>query len=212
MPTTTARLLTPFVGPRSAALLLFCFALSVSGCGSSDGDSSPNPTGADSAQTDTTGSEDPPLPVAAASRDDFITQRKLHARLKEKNPEYENNAEFGPPEGEITSVVLRDTGVTDLSPLAGLKLQSLDLFQVKVSDLSPLKGMPLVELWAEETAVSDISPLAGMPLKILWLNATAVKDISPLEGMPIEKIENEVHPVGLRSSDTSTVYCRPSAM
>jgi hypothetical protein len=187
MLTIAARLLTPFEGPRCAVLLLIFFALSVSGCGSSDGNSSPISTGADSAQTDATGG-DPPLPVAAAAGDDFLTPRKLHARLKEKNPKYENNAQFAPPDGEIIAVSLRGTAVTDLSPLAGMNLKSLDLFQVKVSDLSPLKGMELVELMADETAVSDISPLAGMPLKTLWLNATPVEDISPLKGMPIEKL------------------------
>ncbi|MBT4865663.1 MAG: hypothetical protein HON53_11200 [Planctomycetaceae bacterium] len=187
MPTIAARLLMPFKGTRCAILLLVCLTVLASGCGGED-DGASNSAGTDSAQTETFKGGDPPLPVAESSGENQLTPRMLHEWLKEKNPEYENNAQFGPQDGEIIAVSLRDTGVTDLSPLAGMKLQSLDLFQTKVSDLSPLEGMPLVELMADETAVSDISPLAGMPLKTLWLNATAVEDISPLKGMPIEKL------------------------
>jgi serine/threonine protein kinase/Leucine-rich repeat (LRR) protein len=96
--------------------------------------------------------------------------------------------------------------LSDLSPLAGMKLERLLCGGTKVSDLSPLQGMPLTELWCNgtqaasllplqrmhltslncgTTQVSDLSPLKGMPLTSLSFYATNVSDLSPLQGMPL---------------------------
>jgi Leucine-rich repeat (LRR) protein len=80
---------------------------------------------------------------------------------------------------------IRLTPVSDLSPLEGMSLKSLDCYQTRVSDLSPLRGMPLTDLNLNYTRVSDLSPLEGMSLTFLDCSRTTVSDLSPLRGMPL---------------------------
>jgi serine/threonine protein kinase/Leucine-rich repeat (LRR) protein len=75
--------------------------------------------------------------------------------------------------------------LTDLSPLRGMPLTSLNIISSPVSDLSPLNGMPVTELNIERTQVSDLRPLKGMPLRALNLYGTPVADLTPLKGMPL---------------------------
>jgi eukaryotic-like serine/threonine-protein kinase len=52
--------------------------------------------------------------------------------------------------------------VRDVSPLAGMKLNTLECDGV--TDLTPLRGMPLAQ-FGDPCGVADIAPLLGMPLK-----------------------------------------------
>lgn len=70
--------------------------------------------------------------------------------------------------------------LSDLSPLAGMKLTTLMCYHNPVKDLSPLRGMPLSDLDVSSTNVESLSPLAGMPLRSLNCLATPVADLSPL--------------------------------
>jgi dipeptidyl aminopeptidase/acylaminoacyl peptidase len=81
--------------------------------------------------------------------------------------------------------------LSDLTPLAGLKLRELRCDWTEVADLTPLRGMPLVTLSLEGTRVSDLRPLggAGMPLQELSLRSTPVSDLSPLQGLPLESLD-----------------------
>ncbi|HEX3726536.1 MAG TPA: hypothetical protein VHV08_09855 [Pirellulales bacterium] len=78
--------------------------------------------------------------------------------------------------------------LADLSPLAGMKLETLYCGGNRVSDLSPLGGMPLSALFCGDTQVSDLSPLRGMPLARLSFHHTQASDLSPLAGMPLTEI------------------------
>ena len=92
---------------------------------------------------------------------------------------------------QVTVLDLRGSGVTDLSPLEGMPLTTLDLsFAGGVTDLSPLDGMPLTSLdLSYALGVTDLSPLEGMPLTSLDLSAAVgVTDLSPLEGMPLTSL------------------------
>ena len=87
----------------------------------------------------------------------------------------------------LTELNLWGTGVSDVSPLAGLtQLTTLDLeFVAVVSDVSPLAGLTqLTWLRLYGTGVSDVSPLAGLT-QLTWLNLgdTGVSDVSPLAGL-----------------------------
>jgi len=86
----------------------------------------------------------------------------------------------------LKSLYVYDNPVSDLSPLAGMPLEELRCYRTGVEDLTPLKGMPLRELWAGETRVADLSPLKGMKLKVLLIDNTPVSDLSPLRGMALE--------------------------
>ena len=87
----------------------------------------------------------------------------------------------------LTSLILRETPVSDLSPLKGMPLTRLYFgFGTPIKDLAPLAGMPLTELCLGGTPVSDLSPLKGMPLTLLVCDRTLVSDLSPLKGVPLE--------------------------
>ncbi len=80
-------------------------------------------------------------------------------------------------------VDLRNTQVSELSPLAELKsLEHLWLHNTQVSDLSPLAELKNLEtLYLYNTPVSDLSPLAELKsLERLQLRNTPVSDLSPL--------------------------------
>jgi len=71
--------------------------------------------------------------------------------------------------------------LSDLSPLAGTKLASLNCTRTEVADLSPLRDMPITRLTCGQTMVSDLSPLAGTPLKALYCGDTLVSNLMPLK-------------------------------
>jgi hypothetical protein len=81
--------------------------------------------------------------------------------------------------------------LTDLSPLRGVPLTSLDIGQSSVSDLGPLQGAPLEDLDLKASKVADLSALRGAPLKFLNIDDTAVADLSPLADSPIENLSME---------------------
>ncbi|MGA2621848.1 MAG: SUMF1/EgtB/PvdO family nonheme iron enzyme, partial [Thermoguttaceae bacterium] len=85
----------------------------------------------------------------------------------------------------LTLLSLYNTRVSDLSPLEGMPLKDLRCQSTPLSDLSPLKGMPLTDLSCDNTPLHDLSPLKGMPLKRLSCGCTAVSDLSPLKVMPL---------------------------
>jgi len=84
--------------------------------------------------------------------------------------------------------------LSDLSPLAGLKLELLGVPFTRVSDLKPLKGMKLTYLNCGGTLITDLKPLAGMPLDQLNCWGAPVKDYSPLSGMPLNHVLGDFEP------------------
>lgn len=141
-------------------------------------------------------------PLARTAAPDFpaiTTEEELRAALKEKNPGFGGQVGVRTDGQNIVIVELRDPAIEDISPLAGLPLQALDLAGCHVTDIRPLEGMRLGILYLEDTGVGDLSPLKGMPLVELRLNHTRVEDISPLRGAPLEQL----YLAGTRVTDLS---------
>ena len=86
-------------------------------------------------------------------------------------------------------------GLSDLSPLKGLRLTSLTLDRTQVTDLTPLKDMKLTYLRIVASPVSDLSPLRDMKLTFLTLDGTQVTDLSPLKDMPLTTLSLDSSPV-----------------
>ncbi len=78
--------------------------------------------------------------------------------------------------------------LSDLSPLQGMPLTTLNCGGTKVSDLSPLKQTQLTNLNCHATPVSDLSPLEGMSLTHLVCSSTQVSNLSPLRGMALTEL------------------------
>lgn len=149
-----------------------------------------------------------PLPAASSSLSAEQVLRHpelLHQRLKAKNPEYNEKAQFAQDQTLGLVGDFNGSRVSDLSPLAGIPFGALDLRGQPISDLRPLKGMPLTLLGIEDTQVADLSPLKGMKLTKLYLNNTPVDDLRPLAGMPL----SELMLVGTRVNDLAPLKGSP---
>ncbi len=85
--------------------------------------------------------------------------------------------------------------LSDLTPLASLKLEELYVGQTEVADLSPLQNMKLQSLYLGGTAVESVAVLRGMPLRILDLQRTAVRDLAPLDGTALRELNLRETPV-----------------
>ena len=95
---------------------------------------------------------------------------------------------LAPLEGmKLVSLNCAFNRITDLRPLQRMPLERLDLTKNPVSDLSPLKGLPLTSLGLRVTRVSDLAPLKGMRLAFLSCSASHVSDLTPLQGMPLKR-------------------------
>ncbi|MFH1918655.1 MAG: leucine-rich repeat domain-containing protein [Planctomycetota bacterium] len=126
--------------------------------------------------------------AAGSDASPITTQEELRAALVKRNPGFDGEV-YAQGDGQTIAVVgLGDSAIEDLSPLAGLPLERLELMGCRVRDLSPLAGMPLRVLGLEQTEVRDIGPLKGMPLSVLSLSHTQVDDISALAGSPLEEL------------------------
>ncbi len=81
----------------------------------------------------------------------------------------------------LTLLDASDTPVKDLTALAACPaLISLDVSQTGVTDLRPLAGLKLGRLAFSKTAVQDLAPLQRMPLRALYCDETKVEDLLPL--------------------------------
>lgn len=111
------------------------------------------------------------------------------AKLKERNPDFDGNVTHKIESGVVTELGVGQH-VVDISPVRALvslkSFQCDQLFGGRVlSDLSPLKGMKLTSVELLFTPVTDLSPLQGMPIHNLSLWGTQVSDLTPLKEMPL---------------------------
>jgi serine/threonine protein kinase/WD40 repeat protein len=118
------------------------------------------------------------------------------AELKRLNPDYQGTPQIGTSDGDIIEIRMNNEGVRDIAPLAALKaLRFVHISndpkrgQAELEDLSPLAGLPLEELNIRSTKVSDLAALRGMPLKNLDIRSTNVSDLGPLRDLPVERLE-----------------------
>jgi len=92
---------------------------------------------------------------------------------------------YGPGQGPDAG---KPGKLQDLSPLRGMKLQTLDCGRNPVRDLTPLRGLPLIEFRCGYSQVTDLTPLQEMRLTVLAVSAPGAAepvDLSPIRGMPL---------------------------
>lgn len=138
------------------------------------------------------------LPVKEQVQEVAKLLMKRNPKFKEGRVEYQFETQIrieGTVRKEteyVTSLTFQASsdGVHDLSPLRAFPgLKQLSCRHKQLSDLGPLKGMPLISLDCNGSGVSDLSPLAGMKLINLSCNQTPVADLGPLRGMPLRKLD-----------------------
>ncbi len=125
------------------------------------------------------------LPIAVPLRD--VNADELTSQLRAANPGFQGKAIMERQGGDVV-VAINDPAVKDITPLAGLRIHKLDLYECGVGDLSPLRGLPLTALAIDRTQVGDLSPLQGMPLEYLSASETSVQDLTPLRGCPLRQL------------------------
>jgi internalin A len=200
------------------------------GCDPSSTDRSSQPAGTDgadnSASTSDAQSDEPeggaddsadvPVKTTDAAAEEpaetgppIRTPDELVKALAEKNADFGGQLKMEAIGENLVSVAINDRKVTDISPLARLRIGVLDLSQCDVADLSPLKGQPLMGLYIEgNSRLSNIEALRGMPLREIYFNDTRVNNLGPLRGAPLE----QVNLVGTRVSDVSPLSESPIGM
>jgi eukaryotic-like serine/threonine-protein kinase len=128
--------------------------------------------------------------VAGLSAADQV--KAVGARLKQLNPGFDGQV-TGKIENDVVKGLAFSTAqVSDVSPVRALThLKNLECSTTgKLTDLSPLKGLKLATLDVSRTQVSDLSPLRGMPLTSLTLHScTQIRDFSPLKGLPLTRLD-----------------------
>jgi hypothetical protein len=92
-------------------------------------------------------------------------------------------------ETPATDLSLRNTSVTDLSPLKRSKVTDLDIEGGLVSDLSPLAGTSATYLRLRNTKVTDFAPLKTSVVERLILEGAAIRDVSSLAGTRIKFLD-----------------------
>jgi serine/threonine protein kinase/Leucine-rich repeat (LRR) protein len=114
----------------------------------------------------------------------------LRQDLAAANPGYDGSGEFVLDHGRLREIRIRNAPLTDLSPLAGLPLEVLDLGgSFRGADLSVLEAMPIRELDLSHSHIADIATLSGMPLHQLNLSdCKRLSSLTPLAGMQLRKI------------------------
>jgi hypothetical protein len=83
-------------------------------------------------------------------------------------------------------VALNSTGITNLTPLAGLrKLRNLNARFCPLPHLQALAGISTLQvLLCDSSSIEDLTPLCDLrALQQLYLSATQVNDLSPLSGL-----------------------------
>jgi len=110
--------------------------------------------------------------------------------IKKKNPDSKPAVITKGSNGDIVCL-LPGEGLKDLTPLAPLNKIKQVVVQGsnQISDLTPLKGKPIETLNICNSKIADISPLKGMPLKSLTLNSNQIASIEPVLGMPLNHLE-----------------------
>lgn len=93
-----------------------------------------------------------------------------------------------------------DSPLTDLRPLAGLRLTQLSLCNHgRLRDLSPLAGMEIVILECCRCPLDDLTPLKGLPLKHLDVSNTPLSSLDSIAGASLRYLNI----AGSRVSDGS---------
>lgn len=115
------------------------------------------------------------------------------AKLKEENADFDGAAvDKTVDQDGVTVFTLRTDKVQDISPVRALeKLKTLGFMSTAgmLEDISPLKGLKLESLDCGANRIKDLSPLKGMPLKLLLLGENPVVDLTPLKDLPLETLE-----------------------
>lgn len=158
-----------------------------------------------------------PPPVEKEVPSEEMTAAKLRKLLGDDRVQVEVRGD------RIRGLQFQNANVSDIEPLRGLELTTVDLYQQPIDDISPLEGMPLEHLKLTKTNVTELSPLEGMPLKtldlidtpvtdisvvtsldleILWLRGSRVRDLSPLAGQKLESLD-------VQNTDVTSIAVAP---
>jgi formylglycine-generating enzyme required for sulfatase activity len=145
--------------------------------------------------------------VAALPAEEQV--KAVVARLQKLNPDFQGPCKYEMEGDQVVKIVTLAPGIADLSslrallglrnlevsgsgiledltPLQGIRLETLGIRSSEVADLRPLQAMTLTGFECTATKVADLTPLKQMPLRDLQIAYTQVKDLSPLKGMSLE--------------------------
>jgi WD40 repeat protein/formylglycine-generating enzyme required for sulfatase activity len=115
----------------------------------------------------------------------------IRKKLQELNPGFDGKfavTEF--TEGKLTRLTFSGKSIVNIAPLAALRgLPMLEIHQTSVTDLSPLAGLKLTYLNVDSSPVRDLKPLVQLTeLRSFHCYGTPVEDLTPLKNLPLERL------------------------
>jgi len=138
----------------------------------------------------------------------WTSPKMVHDEIKYHNPIYNGQGQFELVEGKLLTAVVAGTGMTSVECFRDLGLRAIDISNNPIRDLSPLAGMKLQTLYADGTLVEDLTPLRGMPLTSFYAGGTPLHTLTGLEGAPLA----EFNIVGTRVADLTPLEGAPLKM
>ena len=84
----------------------------------------------------------------------------------------------------LRNLELEVTAVADLTPVRGMKLESLVLKGTRVTDLTPLAGQPLEKIHFDSVEVTDLSPLLQCPTLRWVVPPKSAREVIQLKALP----------------------------
>jgi hypothetical protein len=142
--------------------------------------------------------------VAALPAEEQV--KRVVAKLKERNMDYDGNETHKIENGQVVEFVVRSGALSDIGPVralvdlqhltcSGLSLPGGRCSRSEVRDLGPLKGLRLVSLDCAFSEVATLGTLKEMPLRRLCIQGTRVQNLAPLQGTPLVYLRCEDAPI-----------------
>jgi internalin A len=90
----------------------------------------------------------------------------------------------------LTTLILNDCKVENISPLEDMPLVHLSLGATRVADLEPLRSLSKLKTLnlMSATRIKDVRPLRDLSLQELQLSGTGVTDLGPLRFLPLRSL------------------------
>ena len=120
---------------------------------------------------------------------DTLEDLMMMPNLKRLDLVMQNLSDITPLAGlPLEELNIACNAVSDISPLGGcIGITSLNITGNPVADIAPLESLVYLRIFdASETHISDLTPLAGLyKLEYLYINDADISDVDPLAGLAL---------------------------
>lgn len=92
----------------------------------------------------------------------------------------------------LSTLMINDTTVSDLTPLKHHQLEFLQIAATNVTDLEPLRGMPLMRLDMRQSPIENLEPLKGLARLVhLYFDKASPEQLALVKSLPSLRFFNQ---------------------